>query len=108
MKILFIHQNFPGQYKHLAPLLASQGHDCVALTLRVKETGRWKGVRLVPYSLPKRDGQNVHPFVLDLDTKVTRAEACFMAALKLRRSGFNPDISRKAGQVRQKLPRHIG
>jgi hypothetical protein len=27
MKILFIHQNFPGQFKHLAPALAAQGHE---------------------------------------------------------------------------------
>lgn len=92
MKILFIHQNFPGQYKHLAPLLARQGHDCVALTLRVKEPGHWQGVRLVPYALPKRSGQNVHPWIVDLDTKVTRGEACYHAACRLRDAGFSPDL----------------
>jgi len=92
MKILFIHQNFPGQYKHLAPLLASKGHQCVALTLRVKERGNWQGVQLVPYRLPDRSGQNVHPWVVDLDSKVTRAEACFRAAVKLREAGFSPDL----------------
>lgn len=92
MKMLFIHQNFPGQYKHLAPLLASKGHDCVALTLRVKKPGNWKGVRLVPYSLPARKGQNVHPWLVDLDTKVTRAEACYHAAIQLRETGFVPDL----------------
>ncbi|QGX97612.1 glycosyltransferase [Roseovarius faecimaris] len=92
MKILFIHQNFPGQYKHLAPLLAARGHDCVALTLRVKEPGNWKGVRLVPYALPNRTGQNVHPWIVDLDTKVTRGEACYRAACKMRDDGFTPDL----------------
>lgn len=92
MKILFIHQNFPGQYKHLAPLLASRGHQCLALTLRVKEPANWKGVRILPYSLPDRKGQKVHPWLIDLDTKVTRGEACFHAALKLREAGFTPDL----------------
>lgn len=92
MKILFIHQNFPGQYKHLAPLLAAQGHQCVALTLRVKEPGWWNGVRLLPYSLPDRKSQSVHPWLVDLDTKVTRGEACFHAAHKLREAGFSPDL----------------
>ena len=32
VKILFVHQNFPGQFLHLAPALAKRGHDCVALT----------------------------------------------------------------------------
>ncbi len=92
MKILFIHQNFPGQYKHLAPLLASQGHECVALTLKVKEATTWNGVQVLPYSLPNRGGQNVHRWLIDLDTKVTRGEACYHAAVKLRESGFTPDL----------------
>jgi glycosyltransferase involved in cell wall biosynthesis len=32
MKILFVHQNFPGQFLHLAPALAARGHHCLALT----------------------------------------------------------------------------
>ncbi|WP_420568840.1 glycosyltransferase [Thalassovita sp.] len=92
MKILFIHQNFPGQYKHLAPALASQGHQCVALTLRVKEPTTWQGVRVLPYGIQRRQGQGIHPWVHDFDTKVIRAEACFAAACKLRDQGFTPDI----------------
>ncbi|MEM7076910.1 MAG: glycosyl transferase, partial [Pseudomonadota bacterium] len=70
MKLLFIHQNFPGQYKYLAPLLALRGHDCTALTLRVEKPTKWQGVRILPYSLPKRTGQNVHPWLIDLDSKI--------------------------------------
>lgn len=92
MKILFIHQNFPGQYKHLAPALAAQGHQCVALTLRVKEPAIWQGVRVVPYTIRRKQGAGIHPWVQDFDTKVIRAEACFNAALKLREQGFTPDI----------------
>ena len=32
MKILFVHQNFPGQFLNLAPALKARGHDCLALT----------------------------------------------------------------------------
>lgn len=31
MKILFVHQNFPGQFTHLAPALAARGHEVMAL-----------------------------------------------------------------------------
>ncbi|SEM00416.1 Glycosyltransferase involved in cell wall bisynthesis [Roseovarius azorensis] len=92
MKILFIHQNFPGQYKHLAPMLARQGHDCLALTLRVKGPGTWQGVRVLPYALPERARQDVHPWLVDLDTKVTRGEACYRAARALRDQGYRPDL----------------
>ena len=32
MRILFVHQNFPAQFVHLAPMLARRGHDVRALT----------------------------------------------------------------------------
>lgn len=32
MKILLVHQNFPGQFLHLAPALAARGHEVMALT----------------------------------------------------------------------------
>jgi glycosyltransferase involved in cell wall biosynthesis len=32
MKILFVHQNFPGQFPHLSVELVKRGHDVVALT----------------------------------------------------------------------------
>jgi glycosyltransferase involved in cell wall biosynthesis len=92
VNILFIHQNFPGQFKHLAPRLARAGHHCVALTLRVKEARRWQGVRVIPYTLPKRAGQAVHPWLVDLDSKVTRGEACWRAARRLRDAGYAPDL----------------
>jgi glycosyltransferase involved in cell wall biosynthesis len=92
MKILFIHQNFPGQYKHLAPLLATKGHECVALTLRVDKKTTWQGVNVLPYKLGQRTAQSVHPWLLDLDTKVTRAEACYRAAVEVKAGGFEPDL----------------
>ena len=92
MKILFIHQNFPGQFKHLAPALAKHGHDTVALTLRVEKPTKWNGVRVLPYKLKPRTAQNTHPWLVDFDTKVTRAEACYHAAVQLREQGFTPDL----------------
>jgi glycosyltransferase involved in cell wall biosynthesis len=92
MKILFIHQNFPGQYKHLAPALAARGHDCTALTLKIKKPMTWQGVRVLPYALPKRTGQDLHPWLTDLDTKVTRGEACWRAARQMAEEGYTPDL----------------
>ncbi|WP_137701061.1 glycosyltransferase [Marimonas lutisalis] len=92
MKILFIHQNFPGQFKHLAPALAAQGHEVVALTLRVKKETPWNGVRILPYTVERKGGQALHPWLVDFDTKLTRGECCYHAACELRDSGFAPDV----------------
>ena len=92
MNILFIHQNFPGQFKHLAAVLAGQGHRVTALTLRVKERVNWKGVDVIPYGILRKTEQKMHPWLLDLDSKVTRAESCYVAARKMRDQGYKPDL----------------
>lgn len=92
MNILFIHQNFPGQFKNLAPELARLGHRCVALTLRVKKPTQWQGVHILPYVIKRKQGEGTHPWLRDLDTKVIRAEACMAAAQELKAKGFSPDV----------------
>ena len=49
MKILFIHQNFPGQFKFLAPALVQQGHEVVAMIMQKTDLEVWQGVKLVAY-----------------------------------------------------------
>ena len=92
MNILFIHQNFPGQFKFLAPALAQQGHTVVAMTMQKTEVKEWRGVKLVPYSASRGSTPNVHPWVSDFETKTIRAEACFRSALEMKTQGFTPDL----------------
>lgn len=92
MKILFIHQNFPGQFKFLAPALVRQGHTVVAMTMQKTEASVWQGVSLVPYNAARGTTPGIHPWVTDFETKIIRGEACFRAALKLEQDGFIPDI----------------
>lgn len=51
MKILFVHQNFPGQFPHLAPALRARGHDVVALT--AETNNRPSPVQVVKYRKPE-------------------------------------------------------
>lgn len=95
MNYLFIHQNFPGQFKFLAPALAARGHRVVALASGGR--GRqlppvWRGVQTVAYVPARGSTPGVHPWVSDLEAKAIRAEACLKAALALREQGFNPDV----------------
>ena len=92
MNILFIHQNFPGQFKFLAPALAAQGHDVRAFTMQKIAAGEWQGVKLTHYQPSRGTAPNVHPWVSDFETKTIRGEACFRAALKLKERGFTPDV----------------
>ena len=92
MNILFIHQNFPGQFKFLAPALAQQGHTVVAMTMQKTEAKEWQGVKLVPYNASRGTTPKVHPWISDFETKTIRAEACFRAALQMKDDGFSPDV----------------
>lgn len=92
MNILFIHQNFPGQFKHLAPALAQQGHRVLGMTMQKIEATQWQGVELVSYQTTRGNAKDAHPWISDFESKVIRGEACFRAALKLKESGFTPDV----------------
>jgi glycosyltransferase involved in cell wall biosynthesis len=93
MKILFIHQNFPGQFKHLAPALAAKGHEVVALSMQAKQDTVWQGVRVLRYQAARGSTAQVHPWVSDLETKTIRAEACFRRCLALRDvERYTPDL----------------
>ena len=91
MKILILHQNFPAQFKHLAPALVQQGHAVSAMTLQQPKVKTWMGVNLVPYRVSRGSTREIHPWVADIETKVIRAEACFRAALQLSSNGYIPD-----------------
>jgi glycosyltransferase involved in cell wall biosynthesis len=92
MNILFIHQNFPGQFKFLAPALVQQGHRVVAMTLKKTNAQAWQGVQLVSYKTVRGTTPQIHPWVTDFETKIIRAEACFRAALEMKAQGFQPDV----------------
>lgn len=95
MKILFVHQNFPGQYLHIARALAAKGsHQLVALRMRPAEgpLPRIPGVRIVPYRASRSTTVGIHPWAMDLEAKLIRGEACAAALERLLAEGFRPDL----------------
>jgi glycosyltransferase involved in cell wall biosynthesis len=90
MNILFVHQNFPGQFKHLAPALANRGHRVVAL--HVNACPPINGVELVRYTITGRPGQGTQRWLADLEVKTLRGEAAWQAGHQLRHQGFVPDV----------------
>lgn len=91
MNILFIHQNFPGQFVHLAADLAQEaGNKVVALTMRANPAPA--GVTVRPYTLLRNPAPESHALLREEEAKVLRAEACAAAAFQLKREGFVPDL----------------
>lgn len=91
MNLLFIHQNFPAQFVHLAPALAADPKNDIRV-LTPSNRPCPAGVKLHTYNISRSSSKTIHPWLTDMETKTIRAEAAFWAALELKKQGFTPDI----------------
>lgn len=92
MKILFVHQNFPGQFLHLAPALVERGHDVTALT--DETNARQSSITTFRYRKPD---PRPDPKIAQLGTTycemTSRAYRVSRAARVLREQhGYVPDV----------------
>jgi len=93
VNILFVHQNFPGQFKHLAPALAQLNHSVKALRQAQKGLPyATQGVVLEKWQARRGTCLAAHPWAQDTETKLIRGEAAAVAADKLKRNGWCPDL----------------
>ena len=90
MNLLFVHQSFPAQYKHIARVLADEGHRVVALR---QERGRdLPGVRTIVYTPPPVPAVERRRFAIGYEGAIANATAVLDEARKLKAEGFRPDI----------------
>ncbi len=93
MRILFVHQNFPAQFKYLAPALAADpNNQVVALTSKPNCPELWQGVHLVSYQSTKKANAATHGWAQDYEKKVIQGDATMQVAMALKNKGFYPDI----------------
>ena len=95
MKVLFVHQNFPGQYGRLATVLA-KGPGCEVVALgdlkNVKNRPKIPGVKLLAYPTPALATAHTHHYVRPLEGAVRRGQAVARSCLALQKQGFVPDV----------------
>lgn len=91
MRILFVHQNFPGQYLHLARHLGAQpGNEVVFLTQR--KDGALPGVKKVVYAPKRKPFPQTHHYLREAEAGVLNGQEVARAALALKNTGFVPDV----------------
>jgi glycosyltransferase involved in cell wall biosynthesis len=89
MNVLFVHQNFPAQYVHLAAYLANAGHRVVSVSQQRNPVP--KGVRRIEYTPAHAKGP-VHEHLPEVDAAVRNAVAVAGVCDRLRSEGFAPDL----------------
>lgn len=96
MNFLFVHQNFPGQFRHVAAALASlAAHQVVALGESLNLKNRpplHPGVQTFGYEVHGHAHRETHHYIRDLESHVRRGQSVARAALQLKEKGFRPDV----------------
>jgi glycosyltransferase involved in cell wall biosynthesis len=91
MNILFVHNNFPAQYRHVVRALASD--PSVQITAIGSSSAKTvDGVRLLNYELGEFDVASTHPFARRFEVECRRAEQVLYALSSLASTGFRPDV----------------
>ncbi len=88
-KYLFIHQNFPGQFVHVAAELARLGHEVVALGIKGRPV---PGVKFLRYTPKPPERPSAVEASIDFETKIVRGVACAQVMARLQKGGFEPDV----------------
>ena len=89
-KILFIHPNFPAQFRHIAALMGKRGHHCVFLTTNARQDWTIPGVQRLLYKPVQQEGKAGVFSTLGLVE--SHAEAVVRACVELKKKGFVPDV----------------
>lgn len=88
--VLFVHNNFPGQFGFIAQRLRADGHRCAAIA---SETGRaLEGIELVKWSANRGTTGGILPSAVRIEADLIRGGAAAEAALALKARGFGPKL----------------
>jgi glycosyltransferase involved in cell wall biosynthesis len=91
MRILFVHQNTPGQYKHLVRHFAADPAHRVAFIGKVRRELPG-GVQMALYRPTREPGENTHPYIRMFEGQVLHGQGAVRAGLALQKEGFTPDV----------------
>lgn len=91
MRILFIHQNFPGQFRHLAEHLAKNSdYDMKAICQ--PNAPKLAGIETLTYTPSRNPSPNTHHYNRGLEAHTLNGQAVCKLLLNLKTSGYQPDI----------------
>ncbi len=92
MRLLIVHQNFPGQFGHLAKAWAQRPGWEVRALGRDSAPGLAGFDGLIRYKLARQGIPQQHAYLRQMESATLHGQATARAMLQLKRSGFVPDV----------------
>jgi glycosyltransferase involved in cell wall biosynthesis len=90
MRVLFLHQNFPGQFPHIASHLAALPGNQV-LSISQSQAKGLPSVQNITYQPARPVTQGIHHYIAGLESAVLNGQAVAKVMEALKQKGFVPD-----------------
>lgn len=91
MRFLFLHPNFPSQFRHLAVKLGEDPRNQVVFATTATD-GDLPGVQKAIYKLAREPKAETHHYLRGLELAVLHGQAAIRLAGNLRKQAFVPDV----------------
>jgi len=91
MNYLFVHQNMPGQYKHICQRLADDKDNKVVFITK-REGLELPNIAKVLYKPNREPAESTHRYIRDSERGILHGQEVARKALGLKAQGFIPDI----------------
>lgn len=91
MNILFIHRDFPGQFKYIAPELAKNPLNIV-MFLTAEDKIQVSGINKLVYKVQEKNLSKSDPYLKDYEEAILHGQAAANIALSMKQKGIKPDI----------------
>jgi glycosyltransferase involved in cell wall biosynthesis len=88
--VLFVHNNFPGQFGDLAQVLMARGVPCIAVGQG--HAPGLQGVKIARYNLPRGSTPGIFHLATRAEADLLRARSAFDAAMALKNEGWDPAV----------------
>lgn len=91
MRILFVHNNFPGQYSRIVHHLKGR-RDIDMLSGSLASNKQSAPIKRIGYTPHREVRKDIHPALSYTETSVIRGQAAYTAFMPVKARGWSPDI----------------
>ena len=92
MNIIFIHRNFPAQFKFLADILSNNPENNVLFVTNNTATPTFGKIKKLSYKLKRKVPDDCHRYLRFYEESIIHGQAAAEMLASIKMSGFEPDV----------------